>query len=83
MFVSSPISASPMYERWGTFVRSPMREFLISTKVPAFGRSAEDGPGAKVTEGADQRVGADLGVDRDHVRADLGAAPTRVRRAGR
>ena len=35
-FVSSPISASPMYERCGTFVRSPMREFLISTNVPAF-----------------------------------------------
>ena len=30
-FVSAPISASPMYDRCGTFVRSPIREFLIST----------------------------------------------------
>ena len=51
-----------------------MREFLISTKVPAFESGLEDRPGAKVTERADRRAAPDLGVDRDGVRVDLGAA---------
>src|SRR3954471_7482525 len=38
------------------------------------GAGFQHGSGAKVTEGADQRALADLGVDRDDVRADLGAA---------
>src|SRR5690242_21309005 len=41
IFVPSPMSASPMYERCGTLARSPIREFLISTNVPAFERSEE------------------------------------------
>ena len=47
MFVSSPISASPMYDRCGTFVRSPIAEFLISTKVPAFDSAARAVPGRR------------------------------------
>ena len=46
-FVSSPISASPMYERCGTFVRAPMSEFLISTKVPAFAWVSRTVPGRR------------------------------------
>ncbi len=49
-----------------------MREFLISTKVPAFESASEDSAGTKVTERADRRAGSDLGVDGDRVRVDLG-----------
>ena len=63
MFVSSPMSASPMYERCGTFVPSPIREFLISTNVPAFARGLEHRAGAKVTERADEASGPIVGVD--------------------
>ena len=47
MFVSSPTSASPRYERCGTFVRSPMREFLISTNVPALAPASSTVPGRR------------------------------------
>ena len=64
--------------------RSPMREFLISTNAPAFAPASEHRSGAKVTERADQSPRADLGVDGDRVRADLGAARRPAsRRAGR
>ena len=52
--------------------------FLISTNVPAFGARLEHRAGAKVTERADERAGADRRVDGDRVRADLGAAATFV-----
>ena len=45
MFVSSPMSASPMYDRCGTLVRAPIWEFLISTNVPAFARASRTVPG--------------------------------------
>ena len=47
MFVSSPMSASPMYDRCGTFARSPMREFLISTNAPAFAPASSTVPGRR------------------------------------
>ena len=34
MLVCSPISASPMYDRWGTFEPVPIVEFFVSTKAP-------------------------------------------------
>ena len=46
-FVPSPTSASPRYERCGTFVPSPIRVFLSSTKVPALARAASTVPGRR------------------------------------
>ena len=47
MFDPSPISASPMYERCGTFAPSPIRDFLISTNVPAFAPRSRTVPGRR------------------------------------
>ena len=47
MFVPSPMSASPMYERCGTLVPAPIREFLISTKVPALASGSRTVPGRR------------------------------------
>ena len=54
-------------------MRLPIRAFFSSTNVPAFEPSSSTVPGPQVAERADERAGADLGVDRDDVRADLGA----------
>src|SRR5919197_532527 len=58
-FVSSPISASPMYEECGTFAPRPRREFLISTKAPARAPSSSTVPGrrAAVVDDVPDRVG--------------------------
>ena len=47
MLESSPTSASPMYERCGTFVRAPISEFLISTNVPALAPTPSLVPGRR------------------------------------
>ena len=54
-------------------VPSPIRDFLDLHERACLRARPEHRSGAKVTEGPDQRLGPDLGVDRDHVRADLGA----------
>ncbi len=52
----SPTSASPTYERCGTFAPAPMSEFLTSTNVPAFAPSRDDGARAQVGERPDRRI---------------------------
>ena len=81
MLLPCPISASPIYERWGTFAPSPRLEFFISTNVPAFARGPSTRAGAQIAERPDQSLVADLGVDDHRVRADDGAAPDRGRAA--
>ena len=62
-----------MYDRCG-HLRAVADARVLDLHVGArLGGLAEDRSGAKVTEGADDRIGADVRVDRDGVRADLGA----------
>ena len=56
MFVRSPISASPMYERCGTLAPSPTTVFLTPRTCPP-SPSLEHGAGAKVTERAYRAYG--------------------------
>jgi hypothetical protein len=47
MLASSPTSASPRYERCGTFAPVPMFEFFASTKVPILAFSPTTVPGRR------------------------------------
>ena len=48
-----PIVVSPMYDRCGTLLPSPIVEFFVSTNVPILPFVAEVGAGAQVGERAD------------------------------
>ena len=47
MLTSWPMRASPTYDKCGTLLSLPMRDFLISTNVPARARSSSTVPGRK------------------------------------
>src|SRR4051812_41676835 len=51
MLVPSPISASPTYDRCGTFEASPILAFLVSTKAPILPREPSSVPGRRYENG--------------------------------
>src|SRR4051812_41370398 len=51
MFASTPMVASPTYDRCGTLLRDPIAAFLVSTNVPILPATPRSVPGRRKANG--------------------------------
>src|SRR6478609_10099980 len=75
MFVPSPISASPTYDRCGTFAPSPILAFLVSTNPPILPPAPSSVPGRRYENGPTLAPGPTT-ASSPWVRTTLAPAPT-------